>query len=125
MTTRKAVLRVATILYRVVLTVVIVLGIIYMGQSTYRFTRAVFSDAAIESEPGRSVKIQIKEDVSTKKLAEVLETHGLVDSALVFQIQMKMESFEGPVKAGSYELNTSMSPSKMLKVLSETNEDNK
>ena len=85
MTTRKAVLRVAAILYRVVLTVVIVLGIIYMGQSTYRFTRAVFSDAAIESEPGRSVKIQIKEDVSTKKLAEVLETHGLVDSALVLR----------------------------------------
>ena len=125
MTTQKAVLRVASILYRVVFTVVIVLALVYVGQTTYRFTRAVFSDAAIEEAPGRSVKIQIKEEVGTKKFAEVLEDNGLVDSALVLQVQMKMEGFEGPVQPGSYELNTSMSPSKMLKVLFETNEDNK
>ena len=125
MTTQKAVLRVASILYRVVFTVVIVLALVYVGQSTYRFTRAVFSDAAIEEAPGRSVKIQTKEEVSTKKLAQVLEDNDLVENALVFRIQMKMENFEGPVQPGSYELNTSMSPSKMLKVLSETNEDNK
>lgn len=125
MTTRKAVLRVASILYRVVFTVVIVLALVYVGQSTYRFTRAVFSDAAIEEEPGRNVKIQIKEEVNVKRLAEVLEENGLIDSALVLRVQMKMDSFEGPVQPGSYELNTSMSPSKMLKVLSETNEDNK
>ena len=125
MTTRKAVLRVAAILFRVVLTVVIVLGLVYMGQTAYRFTHAVFSDAGIEEEPGRTVKIQIKEEVSTKKLAEVLEKNGLVEDAFVLRIQMKMESFDGPVQPGDYELNTSMSPTKMLKVLSETNEDNK
>ena len=123
MTTRKAVLRVASILYRVVFTVVIVLALVYVGQSTYRFTRAVFSDAAIEEEPGRNVKIQIKEEVNVKKLAEVLEKNGLIDSALVFRIQMKMKDFEDTVKPGNYEMNTSMSPSEMLKVLSETNED--
>ena len=125
MTTQKAVLRVASILFRVVLTVVIVLGLIYMGQTTYRFTRAVFRDAAIEEAPGRTVKIQIKEEVSAKKLADVLEENGLVENELVFQIQMKLEDFEGPVQPGNYELNTSMSPSEMLKVLSETNEDDK
>ena len=125
MTTRKAVLRVAIILFRVVLTVVIILGLVYLGQTTYRFTRAVFSDAAIEEEPGRAVKIEIKEAVSTKKFAEVLETNGLVEQAMVLQIQMKMADFDGPVQPGTYELNTSMSPSEMLKVLSETNEDNR
>lgn len=125
MTTQKAVLRAATILFRVVLTVVIVLGIIYMGQTTYRFTHAVFCDAAIEEAPGRAVKIQIKEEISAKKLAQVLEENGLVENALVFQLQMKLEDFEGTVQPGSYELNTSMSPSSMLKVLSETDEDNK
>lgn len=125
MTTQKAVLRAAAILFRVVLTVVIVLGIISMGQTTYRFTRAVFCDAAIEEAPGRTVKIQIKEEVSAKKLAKVLEENGLVENALVFQMQMKLEDFEGTVQPGSYELNTSMSPSSMLKVLSETDEDNK
>ena len=125
MTTQKAVLRAATILFRVVLTVVIVLGIIYMGQTTYRFTHAVFGDAAIEETPGRAVKIQIKEEISAKKLAQVLEENGLVENALVFQLQMKLEDFEGTVQPGSYELNTTMSPSSMLKVLSETDEDNK
>ena len=123
MTTQKAVMRVATILYRVVLTVAIILAIVYMGQTSYRFTRAVFSDSAMEEEPGRDVKISIKEEVGTKKLAEVFEKNGLVENALVFRIQMKMKSFEDTVKPGNYEMNTSMSPSEMLKVLSETNED--
>ena len=123
MTTQKAVMRVTAILYRVVLTVAIILGLIYMGQTTYRFTRAVFSDSAMEEGPGRNVKIDIKEEVGTKKLAEVFEKNGLVEDALVFRIQMKMKNFEETVKPGTYEMNTSMSPSEMLNVLSETNED--
>ena len=75
------------------------------------------------STPGRSVTIKISEEVSTKKLAEVLEENGLVEDAKVFQFQMKMADFEGPVKAGTYELNTSMSPSKMFKILSSNGDE--
>ena len=123
MTTQKAVMRVASICLKVIIFIVIVLGIVSLGQTPYSSTHAVFSDEAIEEEPGRSVTIKINEDVSTKKLAEVLEENGLIEDAKVFKFQMKMADFEGPVKAGTYELNTSMSPSEMFKILSSNGDE--
>ena len=43
MTTQKAVMRVASICLKVIIFIVIVLGIVSLGQTTYRYTHAVFS----------------------------------------------------------------------------------
>ncbi len=117
MTTQKALMRVASICLKVIVFIVIVLGIVFLGQTTYRYTHAVFSDAALEEEPGRAVRVKIPEDVSGKQLAKVLEENGLIEDANIFQIQMKMADFGDTVEAGTYELNTSMSPSEMFKIL--------
>ena len=123
MNARKAVRRTGSICIKVAVFVLICLGLVYLGQTTYRYTHAVFSEAAMEEKPGRNVKITIPEDVSAKKFAEVLEKNGLIESATVFQIQMKMAFFGETVKAGTYELNTSMKPGEIFEILSETNED--
>ena len=124
MTTQKAVMRVASICLKVIVFIVIILGIVSLGQTTYRYTHAVFSDAALEEEPGKMVRVKIPEDVSGKQLAKVLEENGLIEDANVFLIQMKMADFGETVKAGTYELSTSMPPSEMFKILS-SNGDNK
>lgn len=123
MNTRKAALQVGSICLKVAVFVLICLGIVYLGQSAYHYTHAVITDEALETAPGKNVMIQISEDVSMKKLAEVLEENGLIEDAFIFRIQTKL--FDGPetVKAGGYELNTSMKPSEMLKILSQTDED--
>ena len=123
MNARKAVRRTGSICIKVAVFVLICLGLVYLGQTTYRYTHAVFSEAAMEEKPGRNVKITIPEDVSAKKFAEVLEKNGLIENATVLQIQMKMASFGETVKAGTYELNTSMKPGEIFEILSETNED--
>lgn len=123
MNTRKAAMRVGSICLKVAIFVLICLGIVYLGQTTYRYTHAVFSEEAMEAKPGRAVKISIPEDVSSSKLAEVLEENGLIEDAGVFKIQMKVADFGDTVKAGTYEMNTSMTPTEMFKILSETNED--
>ena len=123
MNTRKALVRVAAICLRVIVLVAVILGLVYLGQTTYRLTHAIFREEALEEAPGRDVRIKLYEDVSVKKFAEVLEQNELIEDGLVFVIQMKMAEFDGPIKAGSYELNTSMKPSEMLKVLAETNGD--
>ena len=76
MNTRKAVLHVGSICLRVAVFVAIVLGMIYLGQTTYHYTRAVFSDEAFEEAPGKTVKVTISESVSGKTLAKVLEKNG-------------------------------------------------
>ena len=123
MNTRKAAMRVGSICLKVAIFILICLGIVYLGQTTYRYTHAVFSEEAMEEKPGRAVRVNIPEDVSSGKLAEVLEENGLIEDAGVFKIQMKMADFGDTVKAGTYELNTSMTPTEMFKILSETNED--
>lgn len=123
MNTRKAAMRVVSICLRVAIFVAVVLGIVYLGQTTYHYTHEVFNDEAFEEAPGRDVVIKVSEEVSGKQLAKVLEENGLIENAVVFQIQMKMADFSGTVKAGNYKLNTSMTPSEMFKVLSGENED--
>ena len=59
MDTRKAVLQVGTICFRVILFVALVLGLVYLGQTTYKYTRAVFSDEAYEAEPGKKATLKI------------------------------------------------------------------
>ena len=124
METRKAVAQVGAICLRVAVCVAIILSIIYLGQSTYRYTRAAFSNEAFEEAPGKTVRITISEPVSGKELADVLEENGLIEDSLVFQIQMKMAGFGKTVAADTYELNTSMPPSELFKILSGTNGEN-
>lgn len=115
---RKAAAQVGVICLKVVVYVAIVLGLIYLGQTTYYYTHAVFSNQAYEEEPGKTVKITISEGVSGKKLAEVLEENGLIKDSLVFQLQMKLAGFGETIEADTYELNTSMPPSELFKILS-------
>ena len=123
MTTQKALMSVASICLKVIVFIVIVLGLVSLGQTTYRYTHAVFSDAALEEAPGKTIRVKIPEDISGKKLAKVLEENGLVEDAKVFFVQMKMSDFGETVKAGTYELNTSMSPSEMFKILSSNGDE--
>ena len=120
METRKAVMHVGAICLRVAVFVAIVLAMIYLGQTTYKYTRAVFGNEAFDEAPGKSVKITISEPISGKALADVLEKNGLIENSMVFQIQMKLAGFGNTVAADTYELNTSMPPSELFKILSET-----
>lgn len=123
MKAHKAAIRVGFICLKVAIFVLIFFGIVYLGQTTYRYTHAVFSEQSMEEEPGRTVKISIPENVSSSKLAEVLEEKGLIKDAGVFKQQMKMAHFGDLVQAGTYELNTSMTPSEIIKILSGTEKD--
>ena len=120
MDARKAAAHVGGICLKVAIYVAIVLALIYLGQTTYYYTHAVFSNQAYEEAPGKTVKITISEDVSGKKLSEVLEENGLIENSFVFQLQMKMAGFDEKIKADTYELNTSMPPSELFEILSGT-----
>ena len=52
------------------------------------------SDTAAEEEPGRDVSVSVTSDMSAGKVAKLLERKGLVKSADVFKIQMKVTGYE-------------------------------
>ncbi len=123
MNTRKAALRVGSIFIRVSIFILICFGLVFLGQTSYRYTRAVFQDKAMEEKPGKNIRITVPKEVSTKEFSKILEEKGLIQDADVFLIQMKIEDFGDTVKAGQYEFNTSMAPTEMLKILSGKNKD--
>ncbi len=123
MNTRKAIIRVGSICLKVAIFVLICFGLVSLGQTTYRYTHAVFSEEAFEEAPGKDIRVDIPEDVSIGRFAQVLEEKGVIEDAKIFKLQMKMADFGNTVKAGTYDLNTSMKPSQMFKILSKANED--
>lgn len=117
MNTKKAVMQVSSICLKVAVFVLVVLGIIYLGQTTYRYTHAVFSNQAYEEKPGKDVTITVSKEVTVKEISEILEKKGLIEDAGIFRIQMKLSDFEGAIESGAYELNSSMTPAEIAEVL--------
>ena len=120
MDVRKAAAHVGVICLKVALYVAIALGLIYLGQTTYYYSHAVFANQPYEEAPGKNVKVTISEEVGGKELSKVLEENGLIEDSTVFQIQMKMAGFGKMIEANTYELNTSMPPSELIEILSGT-----
>lgn len=112
-------------LLRLALLILVVVGIFKVGEYAYTYCYSVVSDTAAEEEPGRDVSVSVTSDMSAGKVAKLLERKGLVKSADVFKIQMKVNGYEDKIQPGEYVLNTSMRPREMLKILAgeETEED--
>ena len=112
-------------LLRLALLILVVVGIFKVGEYAYTYCDSVVSDTAAEEEPGRDVSVSVTSDMSAGKVAKLLERKGLVKSADVFKIQMKVTGYEDKIQPGKYVLNTSMRPREMLKILAgeETEED--
>ena len=112
-------------LLRLALLILVVVGIFKVGDYAYTYCYSVVSDTAAEEEPGRDVSVSVTSDMSAGKVAKLLERKGLVKSADVFKIQMKVTGYEDKIQPGKYVLNTSMRPREMLKILAgeETEED--
>ena len=112
-------------LLRLALLILVVAGVFKIGEYAYTYCYSIVSDAAVDEEPGRDVSISVTSDMSAGKVAKLLEKKGLVESADVFKIQMKVTGYEDKIQPGKYVLNTSMRPREMLKILAgeETEED--
>lgn len=106
-------------LLRLALLILVVVGIFKVGEYAYTYCYSVVSDTAAEEEPGRDVSVSVTSDMSAGKVAKLLERKGLVKSADVFKIQMKVTGYEDKIQPGKYVLNTSMRRREVLKFLPE------
>ena len=46
-----------------------------------------------------------------------MESRGLITDSRTFQIQLKLTGYDDKLKSGTYELNTSMTPRRIMKIL--------
>jgi UPF0755 protein len=61
--------------------------------------------------------VLVKEDMSQKEVAQMLEEKGLVRDYRLFLLQLKLSAYSGKLVPGVYTLNTSMEPKEMMVVM--------
>ena len=102
--------------------IVIAVGVFIIftaGSKAYTFGHNIFDEEAVSSEAqARETQVTISDGITSKQLAKLLYDKGLVKDKTCFYYKDK---FVG----GTYTLNTAMTPTEMMKVLSgaDTGED--
>ena len=105
-------------IFRLVLSIIIILVVYRLAMYSYHLGYRVFSDVAKEAEPCRDITIAVDTQDSTMDVARTLENRGLIDDARVFFLQEMLSEYHGKIQPGVYTLNTSMTAEKMLAEMS-------
>ncbi|MBQ4259895.1 MAG: endolytic transglycosylase MltG [Lachnospiraceae bacterium] len=98
--------------------VLIALLLIYSGATKcYDFGYRVFMEPAMTEGEGRKVTVEIAPGMKPKEIGELFVEKGLVRDAGLFAAQYRLSEYVKEVKAGTFELSTSMTAEEMMRVM--------
>ena len=123
MNKNKLVLRFVSISFSVLVILLVLIGFVKVGTYCYDFGYRIFTEEAIDEEPGRDIVIQITDDMSGMDIAKELENKGLIQDARLFYVQLKVSAYSKKINPGVYTLNTSMQARDMMVEMSKKQED--
>lgn len=123
MNKNKLVLRFVSISFSVLVILLVLIGFVKVGTYCYDFGYRIFTEEAIDEEPGRDVVIQITDDMSGMDIAKELKDKGLIQDARLFYVQLKVSAYSKKINPGVYTLNTSMQARDMMVEMSKKQED--
>lgn len=118
MKTKTAAISIVSVAVRVLIVFLVIVFIYRGAMYCYDFGYRIFTDMPMSIEPGTDVTVVINEEYSTKQIGEILEERGLINDAVMFVLQEKLSEYSGEIKAGVYNLNTSMTTEKMIAIMS-------
>lgn len=114
---RKIASAVIAISLKMIVAVLVAMMLVQISQSAYDFGLQIFHSEPISQQPGTDMIVIVEEGDSDLEVAKRLEGKGLIADAYIFFIQAKL--YKATLHAGTYTLNTSMTPEEMLKIISE------
>lgn len=113
----KTALHLLGFILNILMMVLIVFVVIQLATAAYDIGYRVFTEPAMESEPGRDVMVEVEQGMSAWELGTELEEKGLVDNHILFTVQLQLSSYARNMKPGLYTLNTSMTAREMMQVM--------
>lgn len=119
----KVIFRFVSVSFSVLMMLLVVAGLLKLGTFCYDFGYRVFTETAVDEEPGRDVVVQLTADMSEREIGKMLEEEGLVRDGSLFYVQLKVSAYSGKLKPGIYTLNTSMTGKDMITVLAAGTEE--
>ena len=118
MNTKNVVVAILGTIVKVALTVFVVMFVYKAAVKAYDFGYSIFEDKPMSVAPGREVTVSITSGKSVKEIGEILESKGLVEDATVFYFQNLLSSHKDELQPGMYTLNTSMTPTEIMEIMS-------
>lgn len=118
----KVIFKVIRILISITFFLMIVYGLMRIGMTAFDFGYRVFTESAIDEEPGTAFQVTIEEDMSSFEIGELLYQKGLVRDAKFFALQHILSAYADSILPGTYYLNTAMTPKEMMICMSDANE---
>lgn len=100
--------------FKICITAVIVLAVIFLSVSAYDFGYAVFADEPLSTGEVQPVSVVITEDKDTMEVAELLENKGIIADAKIFYVQEMLSDATGGIQPGVYELSSTMNSAEIL-----------
>ena len=98
--------------------------IIVFGSKAYTFGEKIFNEQSVDSQDNaRTVEVTITSDVQAKKLAGMLYDKGLVSDKTIAYFQIQFSDYKDKFVGGTYELNTGMTPTEIMEVLSQADSE--
>ena len=119
----RIVFKIVSISFSILVALLIVMGLVKLGNYCYDFGYRVFTESPVDAEPGRDVVLQIGADMSEMEIGELLEEKGLIRDKLFFYVQLKLSAYSGKLNPGVYTLNTSMDARDMISVMAAKQEE--
>ena len=114
----KFLFRFISVAFKIMIALFVIAATVKLGGIGYDFGYRVFTESAIDKEPGKDVLVQVREDTSARELGKTLEEKGLVRDGNLFFLQLKLSAYSERILPGVYTLNTSMTAKDMMVVMS-------
>ena len=114
---RKAAGMIISITVQIIICVLVVILIYHGAVKGFEFGISIFSSAAMTEAPGQDMIVIIEEGASAWDVGKLLEKKGLIQDEKIFFVQALL--YKANLQAGTYTLNTSMTPEQILEILIE------
>ena len=113
----KVVWNILNVALSILLAVLLAFVLLKAGEVAYDLGYRVFTEPALEETPGQDMSVVLTEGMSALELGSLLEEKRLVDSGLLFAIQLELSEYHDKIKAGKYTLNTSKNAQELMQIL--------
>lgn len=107
----------AEMILKVVILAFAVVNITKASAAAYSYGYRVFTEEPVSLGEGRTISVEVKDPVSVREVAEMLEERGLIRDADLFVFQELLSENHGKIQPGIYDLSTAMTAEEMLDVM--------
>ena len=102
---------------------VVIMVVYRLGSMAYSYGERIFGEPPMESAPGTDIVITVGSEDSVRDIAENLKSAGLIRDAGLFVLQERLAGYKEGVKAGTYTLNTSMTPEELIQTMAASSDE--